>query len=89
MATYYVSQRGNIALQAECWTLLVGEAKQWIDAYTPGKGTYYEGLAKSYRRARRAHEATCTFTTGGCASGEFANQLRALDIEVTERETYR
>jgi hypothetical protein len=89
MATYFVSHRGNSAIQQECWVLTTEEARQWVQEYKPGTGTYYEGLAKSYRRARRAHEAICTFTTGGFTTGEFANQLRALDIDVTERDTYR
>jgi hypothetical protein len=83
------SNRGNIAIQQECWVLETEEARQYMKAYNPGKGTYYEGLARSYRRARRAHETTCRFTTGGFATGEFANQLRALDIAVSERESYR
>jgi hypothetical protein len=89
MATYYVSQRGNSALQAECWRLSTDEAHRWLQAYDTGNGSNAQWLRKAYRRARRAHAAVCTLTTGGCATGEFANQLRALDIAVTERETYR
>jgi hypothetical protein len=89
MATYYVSNPGNTVLQAECWTLSTDEARQWLQAFKPGKGTYYEGLAKAYRRARRTQEDICTFITGGFTTGEFANQLRALDIAVSARQTYR
>ena len=88
MATYFISQRGNSALQSECWVLTTAEAKQALDRLKPGKGTYYESLAKSYRRARRAHEETCRFTTGGFTSGEFSNVLWSLDIAVSERATY-
>ena len=88
MATYFISHPGNTAIQSECWIIPTAEAKQALAYLKPGTGTYYEGLAKSYRRARRAHEATCRFTTGGFTTAELANILRSLDIDVAERPTY-
>jgi hypothetical protein len=88
MASYYISNRGNSAIQKECWILSTDEAKQAINEIRPGKGTYYDGLAKAYRRARRAHETTCRFSTGGFTTGEFANILASLDIAVSERPGY-
>ena len=76
MATYTISNPGNIAIETVVWTLSITEAKA-VQAYLDvRKGTYWESnLVKPYRRAKRAKAETVKVYTAGFSSGELSNAL--------------
>jgi hypothetical protein len=89
MASYFVSQRGNTALQAEIWRLSVADAlvvSRILDR-TPGS-YWHTTLLRPAHRARRGNQPEVLITTAGFSTGELANALAACEIPYTERPSY-
>ena len=89
MATYYVSNPGNTAIQQEVWMLTMDEAKQAIAAFDTRLGTYWHSnLMQPYRRAWRKDAETVRIYTSGFSTGELSNVLCATGATVAERKTF-
>jgi len=91
MATYFISNRGNSAIQEECWTLTLAEAQAVCTSglLPMGTGSYWDtNFGKPTRRAKRAKAATVRLYTAGFSTGELSNVLFNCDILATERSQY-
>lgn len=89
MATYYIGNRGNSAIQQEVWNVTVAEAKAALPFLSTQKGSYWESvLLKPMRRAVRGKVETFKVYTAGFSTSEFSNALYNGDVTTSERETY-
>ena len=91
MASFYISNRGNYAIQEECWTLTLTEAQTvCASGLLPmPKGSYWDNhFQKPTRRAKRAKAATVRLYTAGFSTGELSNVLFNCDIMPTERSQF-
>jgi hypothetical protein len=87
-ATYEVFNRGNLAIQAEKFSVPMAAAKALLAAMKADgeirPGSYWEAnFAKPVRRAVRAKLEAVAIWTAGFTTGEFSNRLRCVGCEVT------
>jgi hypothetical protein len=89
MASYFVSSRGNPALQAEVWRLSVADALRVARLLDCTPGSYWHGkVLRPARSARRGQHPEVLIATAGFSTGEFASALAACEIGYTERASY-
>lgn len=74
-ATIKTSNRGNIALQSETFTLPIELATKVVKVLDCRPGCYWESAAKAVRRAKRANETTVKLYTAGFGSSELASAI--------------
>lgn len=91
MATYYISHRGNMAIQQECWVLTLEEAATLAKSrlMAAERGSYWDSnFVQPFRRAKRAKAAMMRLSTAGFTTGELSNALFSVGIDATERASY-
>ena len=88
-ASYYISSRGNMAIQAECWIIDIAAAKQACKLLDCRPGTYWQNhIGRATRSASRAKLDTVRVNTAGYSTSDLYNVLRSFDCTVTERDSY-
>lgn len=74
-ATVRTSNRGNLAIQSETFTIPLALAAAAVKFLDTRPGCYWNSAPKAIRRAKRAGEAVVKLYTAGFGSGELANAI--------------